>query len=185
VAATAPAAATTATAHWAAEARLLGGAVRREHGELPGHLRVAAVRARRVGVVHPDELLEVALALHAHELVDRHRSRSVGTQPDAAQAGAGVTLGSPRVGDKDFYGPMRGAVREAAKNLKPLAGRGLPLVVVIANPKGYLVPLSMENLVPAMVGNPGWSGRFNPETARVERFEFEFGRDGRLRNDHA
>jgi predicted DCC family thiol-disulfide oxidoreductase YuxK len=59
--------------------------VSREHGELPRDPRGAAIGARRIGGGHPDELLEVGLALHAHELVDRHRRRSVGRSPDAPQ----------------------------------------------------------------------------------------------------
>src|SRR5213076_2227757 len=81
---TAPAATTASRTR--AEARLLGGAVSGEHGELLAHVRGAAVRA--VGVVTvPDELLEVRLALHAHVLVNRHRRGSVGTVPDGPQIG--------------------------------------------------------------------------------------------------
>src|SRR3954470_5287767 len=73
-------AATTATS--STEARLLGGAVSREHGELLAHVHGAAVGA--VGIVTvADELLEMRLALHADVLVDRHRLGSLGTRPDA------------------------------------------------------------------------------------------------------
>src|SRR5918994_4507676 len=79
-AATRPAAA-SATGRRGTEGRLLGGAVSREHGQLPPHVRGAAVRA--VGVVPvPDQLLEVRLAAHAHVLVDRHRLGSLGTSSD-------------------------------------------------------------------------------------------------------
>src|SRR5215475_13275233 len=81
-AATAPAAATASRTR--AEARLLGGAVSGEHGELLAHVRGAAVRAVRVVTV-PDELLEMRLALHAHVLVNRHRRGSVGSVPDEPQ----------------------------------------------------------------------------------------------------
>src|SRR3954471_20094719 len=81
VAATASAA-TTATGR--AEARLLGGAVSREDGELLAHVLGAAIRT--VGVVTvPDELLEMRLALHAHVLVDRHRRESLGITPDVSE----------------------------------------------------------------------------------------------------
>src|SRR5947208_5321982 len=85
-AATAPAATTAARRH-PAVARLLGGAVSREHGELPAHVRGLAIGAvDRLAVA--DELLEVRLALHAHVLVDRHRRESLGTDPDTcSQAG--------------------------------------------------------------------------------------------------
>lgn len=82
------------------------------------------------------------------------------------------------------YGPMRRAVREAARQLKPLAGSEYPLTVVLANPMGYHVNLSLERLVEAMYGNPGLVGSFNAEKGEVENFRFELGRDGRLRNDH-
>src|SRR5918999_2650751 len=61
-AATAPAAATAAG--YSAKARLLGGAVSREHGEEPVELRRAAVGTRQTFVVESHELLEVALAGH-------------------------------------------------------------------------------------------------------------------------
>jgi hypothetical protein len=82
------------------------------------------------------------------------------------------------------YGPMRNAVREAARQLKPLAGSRWPIVVVLANPLGFRVNLTVERLVEAMFGNPGFVGNFNAEEGRVEGFQFEYGRDGRLRNNH-
>lgn len=88
------------------------------------------------------------------------------------------------VSDDEVYGPMRGAVKNAASQLKPLAGTGLPLVVVLANPKGQMVHLDMERLVEAMFGNPIWRGRYDPEEGRVEDLQFDYGRDGRLRSDH-
>src|ERR671929_1140346 len=70
-AATAPAA---ASASRRPEARLLGGAVGREHGELLAHVRGLALRAVDLLPV-PDEFLEVRLALHADVLVDGHLDR--------------------------------------------------------------------------------------------------------------
>jgi heat shock protein HspQ len=96
-------------------------------------------------------------------------------------AGANQTVA---VSADEEYGPMRSAVREAARQLKPLAGSPWPLVVVLANPMGFRVNLSIERLVEAMYGNPGIVGNFNPEKGEVEDFHFELGRDGRLRNDH-
>lgn len=84
----------------------------------------------------------------------------------------------------EVYGPMRSAVREAAAQLKPLADSGLPLVVVLANPLGYLIQLNMDHLIEAMFGNPGWAGKFDAEKGQVEEMKFEYGRDGKLRNDH-
>src|SRR3954451_21271692 len=62
----------TTTPAASTEAGLRGGAVRCEHRELAGDLPRAAVRTRGGGVVHADELLEVALAAHADVFVDRH-----------------------------------------------------------------------------------------------------------------
>ena len=86
--AAATASAATTACGWSAEARLFGGAVSREHGELALGPRGAAVGARGVAVVEAQELLEMALALHADELVDRHRDGSLGTGPDATQPSA-------------------------------------------------------------------------------------------------
>jgi hypothetical protein len=86
--------------------------------------------------------------------------------------------------DDEVYGPIRSAVRQAAKQLKPLADAGLPLVVVLANPLGFVVHLNMERLIEAMFGNPGWAGKFDAEKGEVEDMKFEYGRDGKLRNDH-
>jgi hypothetical protein len=88
------------------------------------------------------------------------------------------------VSDDEVYGAMRGAVREAARQLKPLAGSPWPLIVVLANPTGFYVHLDLDRLIEAMYGNPRLTGTFNPESGEIEGFEFEYGRDGRLRNDH-
>ena len=95
-AATAPAA--TASARPSAVARLPGGAVSRKHGKLARHPFGAARVTRGVRVAHADELLEVVLALHAHELVDRHRRGSVGTYPDERQPDAAARASYPRRG---------------------------------------------------------------------------------------
>jgi hypothetical protein len=105
-------------------------------------------------------------------------------RPPALERRLAGTSRAVMVGDDEVYGPMRNSVREAARQLRPLAGSEWPLVVVLANPMGFYVHLSIERLVEAMFGNPGYAGRFDPEEGRVEEFHFEYGRDGRLRNDH-
>ncbi len=84
----------------------------------------------------------------------------------------------------EVYGPLRNAVREAARQLRPLAASPWPLVVVLANPRGHHLNLDGEHLLAAMYGNPGFAGQFNRGEGRVENFTFQLGRDGRLRNDH-
>src|SRR5262249_40199901 len=75
----AAAAASAAAAAASAKARRLAGAAdHRERRQLLRHLRRAAARAFDLHVA-ADELLEVLLAAHAHELVDRHRLESVDT----------------------------------------------------------------------------------------------------------
>src|SRR5207245_1873144 len=93
-AAAAAAAAAAPAAGRGPEARLGRLRLRREDGELTDDLRRAAVRASGV-LTCADELLEVALALHAHVLVDRHalslsaRARSLRARPaDLHGAGA-------------------------------------------------------------------------------------------------
>jgi len=79
-AATTPAAATAATEC----AGLPGGADHRERRELFRHLRRAALGAGDF-LVAAHQLLEVRLAAHADELVDRHRPGSLGPVPDNPQ----------------------------------------------------------------------------------------------------
>src|SRR5581483_2474459 len=69
------AATTTAAAAATTEAGLPGGAVCDERAELLRDLLVAAVGARRIGLRHADELLEMGLAAHADVFVDRHRDQ--------------------------------------------------------------------------------------------------------------
>src|SRR5690242_12530167 len=53
-----------------------------------------------------------------------------------------LATGQPSaISAEELYGPVRGAVREAARNLKPLDGSGTALVVVLANPMGHLIQL--------------------------------------------
>ena len=67
--------AATATAATAAttEAGLSGSAVSDERAELLCDLHVPAIGAGRIGIGHPDELLEMGLAAHADVFVDRHQ----------------------------------------------------------------------------------------------------------------
>jgi hypothetical protein len=56
--------------------------------------------------------------------------------------------------DAEVYGPIRHRVAAAAKQLKPLASSGLPLVVVLANPQGAPVDLRISHVLAALYGNP-------------------------------
>jgi len=57
------------------------------------------------------------------------------------------------VGPEKLFGAQRSAMFEKAKQLRPLAGAGVPLLVVLANPLGKLVPLDDWHMQVAMWGN--------------------------------
>src|SRR5215213_2948840 len=115
-----------ATPSAAAEAGLLGRAVRGEDRELLAHVRRAAFGAVR-RLAHAHELLEMRLALHADELVDRHRlqsnDRAGGTHREARAArGAALHAARPgRCGARDLAPDVRGRV--APGRVPPLVRR--------------------------------------------------------------
>jgi hypothetical protein len=59
--------------------------------------------------------------------------------------------------DKDVFGRARLALVEKAEQLKPLAGCGLPLVIVLSNPAGAFVSLDSDDMVSVLFGNPKWT----------------------------
>lgn len=80
--------------------------------------------------------------------------------------------------------PIRKKIREAARQLKPLAGSGRPLVVVLANPHGVFVPLDDHDVVYAMYGDPTYTIPIDPETGAGSGGSMGAGRNGKLRADH-
>jgi hypothetical protein len=80
--------------------------------------------------------------------------------------------------------PIRGQVREAARQLKPLAGSKWPLVVVLANPRGFHVPLDADSLIHALYGDLTITFEIGPDGGAVSEPRWGAGRGGRLRNDH-
>jgi hypothetical protein len=86
---------------------------------------------------------------------------------------------------KEVYGPIRNHVAKAAQQLKPLIALELPLVVVLANPEGAMIDLSVEHVLSALYGDPTFTMEIDPTTgAAVGEGRYEFGRDGKLTNDH-
>lgn len=80
---------------------------------------------------------------------------------------------------------VRRPVSYAAEQLKPLAGRGLPLVVVLANPNGMPVPFSSDEVIWALYGDPVWKITIDRDTGRpVGETEYGAGRNGQIRNRH-
>jgi hypothetical protein len=58
--------------------------------------------------------------------------------------------------EKQVYGPLRYALVEKAEQLAPLAGTGVPLVIVLSNPLQADVQLDFHHVTAAMFGNPKW-----------------------------
>lgn len=67
-----------------------------------------------------------------------------------AKSGGYATL-SPQ----EVYGSLRSGIFEKAKQVRPLAGGGVPLLVVLANPLNADVILDEHHVQAAMWGNPG------------------------------
>jgi hypothetical protein len=76
-------------------------------------------------------------------------------------------------------------VAAAARQLKPLASQGLPLVAILANPSGAPVDLEVRHVLAALYGNPRWVVTIDPQIGgSVGEPRFELGRDGKLTTDH-
>ena len=58
------------------------------------------------------------------------------------------------VAPEKVFGQQRSALREKAEQLRPLAGLGVPLLIVLANALGKLVPLDDFHLQSANAGQP-------------------------------
>jgi hypothetical protein len=97
-------------------------------------------------------------------------------------------MGAGQSGWIDEHKPVRGAVKQAANQLRPLKGRGLPLVVVLANPNGYHLDLSGEQVVFALYGDDTlvfnvWKGDGPPPPDFPDPPEYKrvVGRNGQIR----
>jgi hypothetical protein len=86
---------------------------------------------------------------------------------------------------KEVFGPIRSHIKEAAGQLKPLQALQLPLVVVLTNPEGAIIDLSVNHVLAALHGNPTFTMQIDPASgAAAQGGRYEFGRDGKLTNDH-
>jgi hypothetical protein len=94
--------------------------------------------------------------------------------------------GQPRTMDmQTALKAVRRPVSYAAEQLKPLAGRGLPLLVVLANPKAVPVPFSSDEVIWALYGDPVWKMTIDTETGEpVGEPEYGADRNGQIRNRH-
>jgi hypothetical protein len=88
----------------------------------------------------------------------------------------------------DEHKPVRGAVKQAANQLRPLKGRGLPLVVVLGNPNGYHVDFSGIQVIHALYGDDTivlqvWTGEAPPPPDFSDASDYKrvVGRNGQIR----
>lgn len=104
--------------------------------------------------------LSAPLVTRPDFLIERGGARAVGEvrqfettriRDRLAKSGGYAAL-SPQ----EVYGALRSGIFEKAQQLRPLAGAGLPLVVVLANPLGADVMLDDAHVQGAMWGNPGF-----------------------------
>jgi hypothetical protein len=94
----------------------------------------------------------------------------------------GVNLGA--LSHEEVFGGVREKVREAARQLKPLASRDLPLVVVLANPKHVAMAFDVEHVQGSLYGNPTFGGPYDQATGTVTTIGRIKGRDGQLTTSH-
>jgi hypothetical protein len=86
---------------------------------------------------------------------------------------------------KTVLKPIRGQLREAARKFKAMEKLGLPLIVMLANPRGVALDLSIENIIQSMYGDLTYTFPVSAETGgATEPGQFVAGRNGRYRADH-
>jgi hypothetical protein len=64
----------------------------------------------------------------------------------------------------DWFLTVRRQISSAAEQLEPLNDRGLPLVIVLANPRAQFLPLDPPEVIFAMYGDPAVSLTIDPAT---------------------
>lgn len=85
---------------------------------------------------------------------------------------------------KRLITPIRNQLGEAAGQLKGLAGE-MPLVIVLANPEGGTVDMTVGGVIEAMYGNFQYAIPINPTTgAAAGPGRLELGRDGKFTTRH-
>jgi hypothetical protein len=119
-------------------------------------------------------------------VIERHGQRCVvevkefapGTSPFPNQS-----YGS--MDSKTLLKPIRSQLREAARKFKAIENLGMPLTVMLTNPNGALLDLSIPNIVYAMYGDPAFTSPVSSETGgATEPGRFIADRNGRYRADH-
>jgi hypothetical protein len=85
----------------------------------------------------------------------------------------------------DVLKPHRRKIREAAGQLKQLSSQNVPLVVVLANPRGCAIPLEPISVMAAMYGDlTAWFPVYEDGREHEPDGTIAAGLNGKLRNDH-
>jgi len=128
-------------------------------------------------VKKPDYLLKCAGASCICEV--KEFAPSTDSLPTDGQAGGSWSM-------QTVLKPIRSQIREAARQLKPYADSGLPLVIVLTNPHRAPVIHGSQEIIWAMYGDPvvrvpAGSGTSSATDGAI----FTVDRNGKLRGDHA
>jgi hypothetical protein len=101
---------------------------------------------------------------------------------EMGRAAGGAVVIPPKL----LYRTIRGGIAKAAKQLKPLADRGLPLVVVLSNPCRASLLLSPPTLFHAMYGDDRWAAP-DEIAPTIEQWPIPTaaGRDGEMTSKHS
>jgi hypothetical protein len=101
---------------------------------------------------------------------------------ELGEAAGGPVVVPPKL----IYRTIRSQVDAAARQLKPLAGRGIPLVIVLANPDRATVLLDPATIFHAMYGGGHWAVPDKSQPS-IDRWPIpsSAGRDGALTAKHA
>ena len=148
-----------------------------------------------------EEMFEAYLVEHGHEVpehepdlgvakrpdyvIERDRQRCVCEVKEFAADTSSFPGASGTTSAEVVLSPMRSQIREAARQLEPLATSGMPLAVVITNPRGALVLTDPNHVVHAMYGDPTVTIPIDPAVGgAVGDPVLIAGRNGKLRVDH-
>ena len=82
----------------------------------------------------------------------------------------------------EILAPVRNKIRDAARQLRPLQGNGLALVVTLALAQNSPIVLGAAMMLSAMYGDLTPSPEAQPGAGQAGRWYY--GRNGKLRNDH-
>lgn len=86
---------------------------------------------------------------------------------------------------KAVFAAQRNKLRDKARQLKPYANLGCPLIIVLTNPAHAMLHLSDQDLAYSMYGDPTWKGMRDERTGEiVGDVELVAGRNGQLTRDH-